>query len=77
MNNAAWKDFVPGRWQEAIDVRDFIQLNYTPYTEGPEFLSEATPRTKALMEKVQELFAPTSQSMASRPSPASGNCWHT
>ncbi|MBQ1935389.1 MAG: formate acetyltransferase, partial [Clostridia bacterium] len=57
MNNAAWKDFVPGRWQEAIDVRDFIQLNYTPYTEGPEFLSEATPRTKALMEKVQELFA--------------------
>ncbi|MBO4954629.1 MAG: hypothetical protein J6D04_05765 [Clostridia bacterium] len=57
MNNATWKDFVPGRWQEAIDVRDFIQLNYTPYTEGPEFLSDATPRTKALMEKVQELFA--------------------
>ena len=27
-----WNNFVPGAWQEKIDVRDFIQKNYKPYT---------------------------------------------
>ncbi len=52
-----WEGFSAGRWQNEINVRDFIQQNYTPYTEGPEFLSGPTPRTRALMDKVQELFA--------------------
>ena len=34
----AWEGFVPGRWVEEIDVRDFIQKNYTPYYGGGEFL---------------------------------------
>ena len=57
MENNPHRGFVGGRWQTRIDVRDFIQKNYTPYLGGEEFLSEATPRTKALMDKVQALFA--------------------
>ncbi|MBQ1954391.1 MAG: formate C-acetyltransferase [Clostridia bacterium] len=50
-------EFVKGIWQKKIDVRDFIQKNYTEYRGGPEFLAGATERTKALMSRVQELFA--------------------
>ena len=42
--------------ENAIDVRGFIQENYTPYEGGPEFLSGPTARTKALMEKVNALL---------------------
>ncbi len=56
MEQKCWNGFVKGRWQERIDVRDFIQKNYAPYLGGPEFLAGATPRTKSLMEKVQALF---------------------
>ena len=51
-----WKNFKPGIWQEEINVRNFIQLNYTPYTGDESFLADATPRTKELMGKLQELF---------------------
>ena len=37
MNFEEWKNFKPGKWQEEIDVRNFIQLNYTPY-EGTDEL---------------------------------------
>ena len=40
-----WKDFVPGAWQEEINVRDFIQKNYKPYTGDDEFLAGPTDRT--------------------------------
>ena len=53
---AAWEGFVPGDWQENINVRDFIQKNYTPYTEDESFLSPASDRTKSLYGKVEELF---------------------
>lgn len=56
MNNA-WKDFQPGNWQTAIDVRDFIQKNYTPYTDGADFLSGPTDRTKKLNKKFNDLLA--------------------
>ncbi len=48
--------FKPGKWQDEIDVRDFIQTNYTPYEGGADFLAGATKRTDALMEKLNELL---------------------
>ncbi len=55
MNNNAtpeWEGFVEGRWcEEEIDVREFIQLNYTPYEGDDSFLSEATDATKKLWDQ--------------------------
>ncbi len=51
-----WNGFAPGVWQEEINVRDFIQQNYTEYTGDDTFLAGATARTKALMERLQGLF---------------------
>lgn len=51
-----WDGFKPGAWQEGINTRDFIMTNFTPYFDGPEFLSGPTERTKALNEKLNELF---------------------
>lgn len=56
MEFTAWNGFQTGEWNEKIAVRDFIQRNYTPYTGEADFLAEATPRTKALMEKCNALF---------------------
>ena len=52
-----WQGFVPGEWQDTINVRDFIQKNYTPYTGDEQFLCGPTPRTSALMAKLNRLFA--------------------
>ena len=57
MTHEHWNGFKAGVWQEEINVRDFIQQNYTPYTGDDSFLADATPRTKDLMNQVQELFA--------------------
>ena len=57
MKHVNWTGFVPGVWQDEINVRDFIQSNYKPYEGDASFLSDATPRTKALMKKIQGLFA--------------------
>ena len=57
MNHENWKGFKEGNWQNEINVRDFIQKNYKEYTGNDEFLAGATPRTKELMRKVQNLFA--------------------
>lgn len=56
MEKVCWQGFKPGVWQEEINVRDFIQQNYTPYEGDESFLCEATPRTKELMAKLEELF---------------------
>ncbi len=56
MNHSNWTGFLPGAWQDEINVRDFIQVNYKPYEGDGAFLAAATSRTKALMEKVQGLF---------------------
>ncbi|WP_320047421.1 formate C-acetyltransferase [uncultured Ilyobacter sp.] len=50
-----WSDFKEGKWQENIDVRDFIQKNYTPYEGDELFLSGPTERTRELFEKFEEL----------------------
>ena len=57
MNHQNWNGFVRGVWQDEIDVRDFIQKNYTEYKGDSSFLAGATERTNALMKKVRTLFA--------------------
>lgn len=52
-----WEGFKPGNWQETIDVRDFIQRNYTPYTGDGSFLKPAAERTKGLLHKLENLLA--------------------
>ena len=52
-----WNGFKAGNWQSAIDVRDFIQLNYTPYDGDESFLCGPTERTKELNKKFEELLA--------------------
>ena len=56
MDFEQWKGFEKGEWKRQIDVRDFIQKNYTPYTGDDSFLAKATERTNELMSKVQALF---------------------
>ena len=50
------KDLKEGRWTKEIDVRGFIQANYTPYEGDDSFLAGATENTKQLWEEVMELF---------------------
>ncbi len=57
MKHNNWNGFKSGKWQEEINVRDFIQTNYKEYSGNADFLASATDRTKALMEKLQSLFA--------------------
>ncbi len=56
MNHENWNGFVPGVWQDEINVRDFIQTNYKEYHGDAAFLAGATERTTALMKKLQTLF---------------------
>ena len=51
-----WINFKEGQWTKSIDVRNFIQLNYTPYTGNDSFLVGATDATKKLWDEVSELF---------------------
>ena len=53
----AWDGFVDGNWQKAIDVRDFIQRNYTPYDGDDSFLAGPTEATTKLWADVMDLFA--------------------
>ncbi len=52
-----WNGFKEGAWTESINVRDFIQQNYTPYEGDCSFLAGATERTNTVMSRVNELFA--------------------
>ncbi|HEX3039967.1 MAG TPA: formate C-acetyltransferase [Caproiciproducens sp.] len=56
MDESEWQNFNGGNWQKQIDVRDFIQSNYTPYEGDEGFLTGATERTKALMKKLNGLL---------------------
>ena len=55
MNFEAWKGFCGGDWQEHINVRDFINKNYTAYEGDASFLAGATERTKALNARLKDL----------------------
>lgn len=52
----AWEGFVTGKWCERIDVRDFIQKNYTPYDGDSSFLADPTEATKTLWNQVLDLM---------------------
>ena len=56
MQHKNWQNFKSGVWQDEINVRDFIQQNYTEYTGNDSFLAPATERTNNLMKKVNSLF---------------------
>lgn len=45
----AWQGFKTGRWTKEINVREFIQLNYSPYEGNDSFLAGATENTKKIM----------------------------
>ena len=51
-----WNDFKTGSWTKSIDVRNFIQTNYTPYEGDDSFLAGATEDTNKLWAEVSELF---------------------
>ncbi len=56
MENLMWDKFKTGKWQEAIDVRDFIQLNYTPYEGDDNFLEGRSEKTQTLWNKAEVLI---------------------
>ena len=51
-----WNKFQPGDWQKEINVRDFIQRNYTPYEGDSSFLKGTTEKTQKLWDEVLELY---------------------
>lgn len=51
-----WNKFQPGDWQKEINVRDFIQKNYTPYEGDSSFLKGTTEKTQKLWDEVLELY---------------------
>ena len=50
-----WRFFQPGEWEREINVRNFIQKNYTPYDGDESFLADAAESTTKLWEQVMEL----------------------
>src|SRR3954469_15867188 len=53
----AWRSFAPGVWQTRVNVRDFIQLNYTPFEGDNSFLQGPTPRTLKMWDTLKPLLA--------------------
>ena len=51
-----WQGFHPGIWEKEINVRDFIQQNYTPFEGDDSFLAPATERTTKIWDRLKELF---------------------
>ena len=56
MDFTQWNGFTKGAWTKKIDVRSFIQKNYTPYEGDESFLANATDRTNELWNNVLELY---------------------
>lgn len=50
-----WRGFKSGHWDNEVNVRDFIQHNYTPYNGNESFLTDATEDTVELWNEVQRL----------------------
>jgi formate C-acetyltransferase len=54
--DSPWRGFRTGLWQKRIDVRNFIQQNYTPYDGDGSFLAPATARTQKVWKRLTDLF---------------------
>ena len=57
-----WRGFTGTKWVEEVNLRDFIQHNYTQYEGNEEFLAEPTAATNKLWGKLQELQKNSHQS---------------
>ncbi|WP_219107625.1 formate C-acetyltransferase [Austwickia sp. TVS 96-490-7B] len=55
-SDVAWRSFERGPWCERVDVRDFLQRNYTPYTGDASFLAGATERTTQMWAHLTAMF---------------------
>ena len=55
-DTSSWQGFTTGLWQKEINVRDFIQQNYTPYDGDEQFLAPVTPRTQKIWDTLSALF---------------------
>ena len=51
-----WEGFAPGPWRETIDIRDFIQRNYTPYAGDASFLAGPTTKTLRIWETLEKEY---------------------
>lgn len=51
-----WESFIPGDWVDSVDVRDFIQKNYTPFEGDDSFLEDGSEKTKKLWDEVLKLY---------------------
>ena len=56
MNFEMWNDFKQGKWQEEIDVANFIQENYTEYLGDDSFLEDVSEKSKSVWDKCLKLF---------------------
>lgn len=56
VNCTAWQGFHTGEWRHLVNVRNFIQKNYSPYTGDESFLAGISPRTKKVWEKASTLI---------------------
>jgi len=52
----AWRNFQTSNWSKSINVREFIQSNFTLYEGDESFLVDATDNTKALWAEVTKLY---------------------
>ena len=55
MENKAWEGFNRGKWNDEVNVRDFIQNNYAPYEGDGNFLAPPTTATKRLWKEILSL----------------------
>lgn len=55
-NNESWVGFKGELWKKEINVRDFIQNNYTPYTGDDSFLKPSSEKTRKVWNKLTEMF---------------------
>ena len=56
VNCTAWKGFRTGEWRHLVNVRNFIQKNYTPYEGDSSFLAPISPKTKKVWDKAERLI---------------------
>ena len=56
VNCAAWQGFRTGEWRHLVNVRNFIQKNYTPYTGDAGFLAGISTKTAEVWKKAQALI---------------------
>ena len=75
----AWRDFVPGSWRNAVDVRDFIVRNVTPYDGDEKFPGRAHAAHEGGLGETAAIFCRTSERKASSLSMPRRRrrCWRT